>query len=597
MWTIVIKEEGRAPKQVPLPAEGVSRLGRALQCDLRVQSRKVSRHQLTLRVVADGVELVVDPDAHSHCRAGGQRIEPGVAVILKDGEAIWAGDVLLELKETGKRGPIESEAGPFEGEQIPVRSDCRTASDQSGVATISTAGHDAVEVPSALRLDLEQMTCSLKPGPSGEENKLEKKIPFTSDWQVGQKDADSRGNFAEDPRFTAQHGDVGIPTRTNPAFGGTRTATGDPRTIPPGATAAGGREEEVGATSFLPIEEARRVIKESAAKRRKKFLLVLGALGGGLVALGLLKDPGARDSQIKNYNGMYFTIDLDKQWHARSEGAAVVFSATRSAREGILVARHQDSALLTYDYVRAVEFAKSCLTESVGALGGVEWGNLNADSQLPFLRGVVVDGIPYVACHGRMNQKGAVLLRVYLSHNQLVMVAAWSPNGSMSPVVDSMMDSFFLLPSIAPDYVRRDLKWSAPNFKADAVAAVLKESDYLLEQHLAAPENAWKAYSKALEVLRFIGRDAATSTSPELADPVDLWKNYLLPSALTVQSDYRDRVSLINSARSSGSHAQVMKLSAEIKERIPDSQDPRWMWAQKEYIAASERLSGRRSLF
>ena len=97
-WVLAAWEGGWV--QAELPEEGFLRIGRADDNDLIVRHRSISRHHARLHVVPIRIE---DLGGVNGTTLGGRRLAQGTATLLRSGEAIYLGDVML-LVQVGEGG-------------------------------------------------------------------------------------------------------------------------------------------------------------------------------------------------------------------------------------------------------------------------------------------------------------------------------------------------------------------------------------------------------------------------------------------------------------------------------------------------------------
>src|SRR5262245_13686087 len=80
-----------------LPAQGSVSIGRAEDCDLRIDHRSVSRRHARLH--AEKSFTIEDEGSRNGTRVRGIRITPGTRVPLQSGDVIECGDATLIVRE------------------------------------------------------------------------------------------------------------------------------------------------------------------------------------------------------------------------------------------------------------------------------------------------------------------------------------------------------------------------------------------------------------------------------------------------------------------------------------------------------------------
>ncbi len=539
MWKLWITEADRKRREVDLPQGIATLIGRSSKSDIRIHSAKVSRRQLTLRPAAGGVELVVDETASAQPTIGDRPIERNTPVQLQNGAIIRIAEVLLQIV-------AQDEAGTRD--EIPETCSVDRTPSMRGIPEL-TGNTQGSPVVSKSHITLNEQATS----PAREA------LPYT------------------------------LSPQTNVGTSATRFAAESHTNLPIG--------DEPDKTTFLPEDEARRVLKQHATRRRKVLLAWgLGLLAAMVVLPWFLVDNDNSRPKLDVHKGTFFSLNVRPQWRARSIGDVLVFSRGRGSREGVAVFRRTDDAILTYDYHRAFHDAATRWTMAVKDADETVWDDWSNYSLMPVIHRDGETGIFFVGRQGRRGDRGSALLRIYLCRNQYVAVGAWSLDRPIPRDMYEILDSVYIdLTVIEPDFVRRDIRWNAVDFHRDNIVGRLKEAEYLFVQRQAAPGNAWRAYDKTIDVLRLYGNVSALDSADNYIVPVrDLWDRYLLPYAEYIELEYRHRMISMMAAVASGDHARVERLADEIKAIIPDPQDPRWIWAQGEGATARSKSSSRR---
>lgn len=606
VWFVTIKEDFRDTKVFPLVDHAVSLLGRSSQCDIHVHSRKVSRHQLGLRPVESGVELTVDPNATGHCKIQGKRLTPGVPVVLSSGDRVWISNVEMVIGYGEMPPQPEDNIGGGRTEEICFSSEQNMTPDHSGDGTSrEEQGEDS------WRVDVRNID-----HPEGTEPRSQNHVSNTHAGTCPLDDAEPDGDqpsrreeslgsdiIDETGQFTASLGRASHQNNTSGISVSTRAIGTNEETRYPAAPSEAAEEAECGATSFLPADEARRVIKAAASKRRKQWLMWLAAIGAIFVVWQQLSS--SLDASSKTiHTGTYFSLELESDWSSRSAGSggSVFFGRRPEGREGLALLRGQGDEVWAYDYQQALNAAWTVLSEDFPVLDDVtwegQWGEYDQEEEsiqvdtLPSISSDGVDAIPYHIRQGRIGGKGSVLIRVYISLNQWVVAAVWNNTRHLTKAEYSALDSIQLHAHIMrPDFVRRDVIWRESRIGLDEVGEQLEDAKQYYRQRAASLENSWKAYAAVLEVLRlYVGQPPGE----EMSQIKDLWQRYLITYAHTVQDEYRRRTSLITAGQKKQDYDRVLNLALEIQEIIPDPKDPRWIWARRQEIDARSKHPDRR---
>jgi hypothetical protein len=553
-WTLMVQESGGQRNTVTLREGGRCLIGRSRDCDVCLESGKVSRYHCVVEVRAGKVVVAQDPRASKSVALNGHKIDDGREVELDCAAEIWLGDVRVSLEEN----PAEDVIQPY----------AATVEETGGLPPTDAAEAREDALPDQGRLDETYVPDELADGtrPSN----LAAEAPRGTDtgpWTEATEYADRPGAARE---TQATHA------------------------IEPDAD----QEEDEPGTDFLSVEAVERSIRRQASGRPVK-MIVAGVLVFLAAMMWMQAPKGARTEgsvvgQVRDH--VFFSISQPASWRVRALEGALVLSS-RDDREGLAVSRFSQENVRWWHLENEAESAVRRLAERIEPLRGAVWTlrrirTAQGEERIQAVRNSVTE-VPYAVLDGARAGAQWATARFYLSGDTAIAWIAWSPRSGGSPAQRTVLESF-RLSGYADDGICRIARGDVSGEGSDA-AALVKEAEHWMSQAEVAPGNAWRAYSAALAAYR-IASAAGIADHAGAARNDSVWR-VLRKCAGALQDIFQSHRAFVLAETNAGRAASAMKAIERLQADFPDRDDWRWAWAERQKSLLGEDSSSKRSLF
>lgn len=339
------------------------------------------------------------------------------------------------------------------------------------------------------------------------------------------------------------------------------------------------------ATSYLPVEEAKKILDGSG--RQSKRLLMLAALATAAVFLLSSINPGGKtkqpDAKHKLYKGSFFTCELPLSWTVGSKGPVVTMRPIVNllGTEGIALLHYSNEKCRWWTYERHFPEMIGLVTGEISALRKVvRWVPLmqSEQTQLQLYR-LYDTALPYAVFEGfNADSNRVALARFYLGGDSAFLSVIW-PVDESAKQAQTIWNGLDIQEASA-DIDRRIIIPAGQSGKEafTSVTNRLAEAQKWYAKADIAPGNVWRAY-KALHAVHNWFSLNPPATPEQIAAADRAWS----VSTNVVQrldSVFAELQREVTTALLAGDRNKLNHFASMIQQEFPDNTDYRWLWAE-----------------
>jgi len=340
------------------------------------------------------------------------------------------------------------------------------------------------------------------------------------------------------------------------------------------------------ATGYLPLEEVKEILDGSGWK--KKRLLLFAAIGTAAVFLLSFMGGGEKGNQStvehKLYKGSFFTCEMPSSWTVGSKGSVVTMRRRGSflSTEGMALLLFSNEKCRWWTYERNFQEMAGLIAQQIPFMKEYKWMPViqSNQSQLQLYR--LYDAAPpYVVFEGFDTQSNRVALaRFYLGGDSAVLTVTWPANeaAKQSLKIWKGLDVQKVPFDIDRRIVISEKELEKLNFSN--ITNRLAEAEKWYAKADIAPGNTWQAYKILHSVHSWFS--AQSVSKPEWASVREKTWSFSCEVVNRLNTVVTELQREVTTALLAGDNAKVKYFASMIQQEIPDNEDYRWVWAEKQ---------------
>ncbi len=340
------------------------------------------------------------------------------------------------------------------------------------------------------------------------------------------------------------------------------------------------------ATGYLPLEEVKEILDGSG--RKKKRLLLFAAIGTAAVFLLSFMGGSEKENQTtvkhKLYKGSFFTCEIPSSWTVGSKGPVVTMRPRGSflSTEGIALLRYSNEKCRWWTYEKNFSEMAGLLAQQLSFMEKIKWSPVMQSEQprLQLYR-LYETALPYTVFEG-VDAEGrrVALARFCLGGDSAFLSVTWPADEQTKQSLEIWKG--LDIQGVASDIDRR-MAVSPDELKARSfsdITSQLAEAEKWYAKADIAPGNTWRAYKILHAVHSWFSVQSVRK--PEWASVREKTWSFSCDIVNRLNTVFTELQREATTALLAGDHAKVKHFASMIQQEIPDNEDYRWVWAEKQ---------------